>query len=280
MTRLSMNEITTFRWSLEEDLRNYQQAGYRSIGIWRQKLADFGEPQAVERLAESGLRVSNMLWAGGFTGSDGRSFEESIEDAEDALRLAAEIQAGCLVLYPGGRNNHTFRHADRLLRTALEELLPLAQVLEVPLAIEPMHAACAKEWTFLTDLETVIELLDEFQSPWLKIAYDTYHFPLVRDQHSLLVELVPHLGIVTLGDRHRPPCPDHERCPLGRGDLPLEAIVGSLLEAGYAGDFDIKLMGQEIESRCYWNLLEQSQKVFSELFHAHQASSTVAKSVT
>ena len=41
MTLLSMNEITTFRWSLEQDVENYQQAGYRSIGVWRQKLADY-----------------------------------------------------------------------------------------------------------------------------------------------------------------------------------------------------------------------------------------------
>ena len=29
MTLLSMNEITTFRWSLEEDVENYQEAGYK-----------------------------------------------------------------------------------------------------------------------------------------------------------------------------------------------------------------------------------------------------------
>ena len=30
MTLLSMNEITTFRWSLEEDVENYQEAGYNA----------------------------------------------------------------------------------------------------------------------------------------------------------------------------------------------------------------------------------------------------------
>ncbi len=116
MTLISMNEITTFRWSLEEDLEYYQQAGYRAIGIWRQKVSDGDQQVAVERIINSGLTVSNLMWAGGFTGSDGRSLDESIDDARDALDLAASIQAGSLVLYAGGRNNHTQRHAMRLLR--------------------------------------------------------------------------------------------------------------------------------------------------------------------
>ena len=102
MTLLSMNEITTFRWSLEEDVENYQQAGYRAIGVWRQKLSDGDEDRAIDLVAESGLVVSNLMWAGGFTGSDGRTLAESIDDAAEAIRLAAALQAGCLVIYPGG----------------------------------------------------------------------------------------------------------------------------------------------------------------------------------
>ncbi len=265
MTLLSMNEITTFRWSLDQDVENYQQAGYRAIGVWRQKLNDGDEDQAVDLLAGSGLCVSNLLWAGGFTGSDGRSIAESIEDAADAVRLAAALAAGCLVVYPGGRNNHTYRHADRLLRTALNELLPLAEAVEVPLAIEPMHAACATDWTFLTDLGSVVKLIDEFRSPWLKLAYDTYHFPFGATQRHLLAQLAPYIGIVHLGDRRLPPSAEQERCPLGRGRLPLGEMVTTLQNAGYNGAFDVRLMGPEIETHDYWTLLEQSQLAFCEL---------------
>src|SRR4051794_35720367 len=80
MTRLSMNELTTFRWSFEQDVAQYLAAGFGAIGVWRQKLSDYGEEKGIELLAESGLQVSNLLWAGGFTGSDGRTFRESIED--------------------------------------------------------------------------------------------------------------------------------------------------------------------------------------------------------
>ena len=69
MPTLSMNEVTTYRWSLEDDLRQYAQAGYEGIGVWRQKLSDYGEEAAVDLIAESGLRVTNLLWAGGLRGA-------------------------------------------------------------------------------------------------------------------------------------------------------------------------------------------------------------------
>jgi sugar phosphate isomerase/epimerase len=273
MTLLSMNELTTYRWSLEEDVEHYQHAGYRAIGVWRQKLADGDEERGIDLLAASGLSVSNLLWAGGFTGSDGRTLRESVDDAAHAIRQAAALRAGCLVVYAGGRNNHTYRHAGRLLRTALDELLALAETCDVPLAIEPMHPRCAADSTFLTDLYAVASLIDEFQSDWLKLSYDTYHFPFGAGQRGTLTKLARYIGIVHLADRRVPPNIDQERCPLGHGRLPLAEIVSTLLEAGYTGPFDVKLLGPEIGVNDYWMLLEQSQLAFAEMAQAPAPSS-------
>lgn len=265
MLELSMNEVTTIRWSFEEDIENYRQAGYRSIGLWRQKLSDTHEELAVDRLAESGLRVSSLACAGGFTGLGGATFREGIDDAQSALRLAAQVQAGCLVIHPGGRNNHTWRHALRLLQTALDELLPMAEFYEVPLVLEPMHVACAASWTFLTDFEHVSNLVWEYNTPYLKLALDTYHYPWNEAERNLLPQLAPLLGIVHMADRREPPSIDHERCPLGRGELPLVEILATLIESGYSGPFDIRLMGSEIQPPDYRRLLAQSQASFAEL---------------
>jgi sugar phosphate isomerase/epimerase len=265
MSLLSMNELTTYRWSLGQDLDNYRDAGYSGIGVWRNKLSDENEDEAIERLTASGLSVTNVSWAGGFTGSDGRSLADSIEDAASAIRLAGAVMAGCLVIYSGGRNNHTYRHAGRLLRMALDELLPLAEMWEVPLAIEPMHPACASDWTFLTSLESTIDLVERVDSEFLKVAYDTYHFPLGSRRGHLLNALAPHLGIVFLGDRLQPASMEQERCRLGHGRLPLVDIISTLQDAGYAGAYDVKLMGPDIEACDYWTLLEHSQVAFDEL---------------
>lgn len=260
-----MNEITTYRWSWEEDIDNYLEAGYSGIGVWRSKISDGDVDDVVDRITGSGLNVTHVSWAGGFTGSDGRTFSEGVEDSLDALRLAAALRAGCVVVYSGGRNNHILPHAGRLLRHALDKLLPFAEDLEIPLALEPMHATCAKEWTFLTDLSAVMMVLEEYRSPYLKIAYDTYHFPIHGRQRDVLKRIAPHIGIVHLGDRQRAPSAEQERCLLGAGRLQLGDVIGTLQEAGYAGNYDIKLYGSDMEAYDYWTILEQSQQVFSEL---------------
>jgi sugar phosphate isomerase/epimerase len=268
MARLSINEMTTYRWSFEEDLAELQSASIPAIGVWRQKVTDLGEDRAVALLAESGLAVSNLLWAGGFTGSDGHTFTESLQDAADAIRLAARLRAGCLVVYSGGRNSHTHNHARRLFVGALEELLPLAMELDVILAIEPMHSACASEWTFLTTLDEAMSLLQALGHPHLKLAFDTYHLghnPRVVEE---IAAIARHIAIVHLGDSLKPPSGEQSRQRLGKGTLPLRQIVAALQEAGYNGDYDVELMGEEIERMCYRELLRDCRQAFAELLPA------------
>ncbi len=136
MAMLSMNEMTTYRWSFDEDVQHYAAAGYRAVGVWRQKLADYGEEKGIELLADANLGVSSLLWAGGFTGSDGRTHRDSVEDAREAVQLASLMNAGCLVVYTGGRGGHTHNHARRLIKNAIKELEPIAAELGVPLALD------------------------------------------------------------------------------------------------------------------------------------------------
>ena len=260
-----MNEVTTFRWSLEEDLRRYVAAGYEGIGVWRRKLADHGEEQGVDLIAESGLRVTNLSWAGGFTGNDGHTLAESVHDAQHALRLAGAMGAGCLVVYAGGRNTHILSHAERLLRMAIEELLDLAADAEVAIAIEPMHPACAQEWTFLTELEATVAFIERFDTPFLKLVFDTYHFGHDPAVLANLPEIVPHIGVVHLGDRNAPHSLDQHRRPLGEGALQLGELVRGLMEAGYVGDFDVELIGHDVEPCGYDSLLRGSQEFFERV---------------
>lgn len=268
MARLSMNEMTTFRWSFEQDVANYAAAGIPALGVWRQKLSDCGEEKGIELLAHSGLKVSNLLWAGGFTGSDGRSFRESIDDAAEAIRLAAQMQADCLVVYSGARAGHTHSHARRLLKDALRELTPLAADFDLNLAIEPMHSGCACEWTFLTSLDDALALLDAVESPQLKLAFDTYHLGLEPNIVERIPQIVDRIAIVHLGDSKQLPDGDHNRSRLGEGTIPLAAIVSALESSGYRGYYDVELMGEEIEVVDYHDLLEHAKQAYARLTNA------------
>jgi sugar phosphate isomerase/epimerase len=262
MVRFCMNEMTTYRWSFEEDVHNYAAAGIDAVSVWRQKLSDYGEEKGIELLQEAGLKVASMLWAGGFTGSDGRSYKESVADAREAVRVAAALRAGCLVLYSGGRGGHTINHAKRLLRNAINELLPSADEFGVTLAIEPMHAGCAAEWTFLTDLCDTESLIDEFGTGSLKLAFDTYHFGYDSSVVDRLPALLPKLAIVQLGDAKMTPNGEQNRCRLGEGVLPLSTFVRALRDHNYQGYCDVELMGEEVENSDYAELIRHSKSTF------------------
>lgn len=265
MARVSMNELTTYRWSFEEDVHHYQAAGFEGIGIWREKLADFGEEKGADLLAEAGLAVSTISWAGGFTGSDGRSYADAIEDGLDAIRLAAHLRADCLLVHSGARGGHTNNHVRRLFRGALEKMLDAAEPLGITLAIEPMHRSCAADWTFLDGLDETLSVLDSLKSPRLKMAFDCYHLGHDDSIFSRLGELAKHVAIVQLGDARHTPRGEQSRCRLGEGVLDLAGIVGAFIETGYGGFFDIELIGEEIEAGDYQELLAHSRQAFDDL---------------
>ncbi len=265
MNRLAVSEITTFRWSFEEDLLHYEAAGLAAIGVWRQKLTDYGEDRGVELLLHHGWRVSSLQWAGGFTGSDGGTHEESIDDACDAIRLAHAIGAPCLLLHSGSRSIHTHKHARRLLRTAIDQLLPLAEALQVCLALEPMPREAGTDWTFLHDWDETLALLKNVGSDYLRAVLDMYYWGHDEQTLARLPELAPKLALVQLADSRQPPQLEPNRCPLGEGNIPLHTIIEQLNTAGYRGCYEVELMGEEIEACDYHDLLNRSQQVFQQL---------------
>jgi sugar phosphate isomerase/epimerase len=150
------------------------------------------------------------------------------------------------------------------MRSALSELTPLAAETNVTLAVEPMHAGCAADWTFLTSLDESLALLDELGSEHVKLAFDTYHLAHEDAIIERLPELVPKIAIVQLGDSRQEPHGDQNRCRLGDGRIPLRRIVEVLVDAGYGGFFDVELMGEEIEASDYRELLTQSRQTFDD----------------
>ncbi len=260
MLRLSVHELSTYRWSFEEDVLNYHAAGFGAIGIWRPKLMDYGEEKGAELIREHGLEISSLQWIGGFTGSDGRSYRESLHDALDAIQLAADIGAATVTVLSGGRAGHTKGHAQRLLRNALKELAEAAQAVGVQLAVEPMHVGCAFDWSFLNTIPQCLDLISAIDNPNLGITFDCYH--LAQDSMALtwLDSIVKYVRLVQLGDAKHAPLGEQNRCLLGHGCVPLADIVTAFRNGGYDGYYEIEIVGQEVEHLGYEEILGEAKQ--------------------
>ncbi len=259
MNTLAISQLSTLRWSFEEDAQAYAARGFKGIGIYRPKLEDFGLDRTIDLLAESSLSVTSLSWVGGFTGSDGRAFEEAVLDAVSAVRDAANLGAETLIVLAGGRNNHIRNHARRTLCDALKEIAEVAEDFGVRMSIEPIHPGCGDEWSFLNDLQSTLDIIEAVASPQLGIVLDTYHVGMDEEVVRWLPDVIPHLHLVQLGDARHSPLGEMNRCLLGEGCVPLATILGTLREHRYNGPFEVELIGEDVETVSYDQLLDHAR---------------------
>ena len=251
MVDVAVSQMTSARWDLVDDVAAARSHGFDAVALWRPKVSDMGGPAVARLLATAGVRASSLQWVGGFTGGDGRSFAESVEDAVEALALAEAVAAPVLVVHGGCRAGHTRSHAQRLLTQALERLAPVAARAEVTLAVKPMHPADAGTCGFLADLVDAVAFVEKFDDPAVRLALDLWHFADDPALASLVSRLAAVTAVVQVADRCGPPASGGDRLPIGQGTLPLETVVADLLAAGYTGTVEFDPVGEMVELLGY-----------------------------
>ncbi len=239
--RLSLSQLTTLRWSLIDEVNHLRLAKYDGIGLWRPKVADLGVHQSAKLIRNSGLQVSSLSFAGGFTGTNDFSYADAIADARDAITDAATLGAKNLIVVSGTRNGHTVKHSRRCLLNALSELADFAAAKNVRLCLLPMHQYFARTWTYLNTLEEAVELIGHSGHPALGLAFDTYQ---LMDEVRL-IDWIPTIagmtGVVQIADAKRPPRSRFDRCLPGEGGISLNEIIRSFQAAGFDGYYDVQV---------------------------------------
>lgn len=236
----------------------YTARGLHGIGLFRPKVDDIGLERSIELLADHRLQVTSLSWAGGFTGSDGRGFDDAVGDAMVAITEAANLRAETLIVLAGGRNNHIRKHAKRTLCEALARIAAVAEEFDVRLSLEPIHPGCGHEWSFVNDLESTLEVIEKIGSSHLGLVLDTYHVGMNDDVISLLADIEPYLNLLQLGDGRHSPLGEMNRCLLGDGCVPNDEIVSLLLELGYTGPIEAEVLGEDVEPLCYESVLDHT----------------------
>lgn len=251
MRRFSISQLTTTRWSFHQDVVRYLIHGFHSMGVWRQKIDDFDLLEISDYLHEMRMNVSSVHWAGGFTGGEGTSYADSIQDATDAVELTGRLGGDCLIVHSGCRNGHTSTHARRLFRSALKTLVPVAADYGIRLAVELMPCPSANNWTFMQRIECALDLINEFPEEQLGIVLDLYHVGLNEDVFEALPEFAQRVALVQLADRASSPRTTEHRLLLGEGNVSFDKWFRRLIQNGYAGLFEVELHGAGVAHQEY-----------------------------
>jgi sugar phosphate isomerase/epimerase len=246
--RVSMSQISSWGWTLDEDLAFYEQHRIDNVGIAFRKLEAGGDPlAAARRVVESGLRITNLLAPGPFTLDQPDAWSAQHERMGVILDTALILRPEVVVFTTGPAGQLSWERAadafDEVMRTVVAE----ATREELTLAIEHTNS-------LRTDVGFVHTLRDAIELAWrvgTGVCLEVNACWAERHLAGTIAAGIDAIALVQLSDyligTHTTP----ERVVPGDGHIPLARIVRDLLDAGYEGVFDIEVIGARIEDEGY-----------------------------
>jgi len=263
LARLTIGHYMMRRWSLEEDVRQLERLGFRSISLASTKLDAYGPRQAIALLRRSSLRVAHVGSYGRF-GTTQTSIRAGIEQVRRAIEWVHELGGDVLVVIPGGRDRADWKAAARAYTTAYKKLLPEATAAGVRLAIEVIHPL-RQDLSFvntLADARAIARragrrggyVLDVWHSGWEPRLLETIAADAGRRIHAVQLSDYKAVTLRTL-----------DRALLGEGILPLGRIVRALERGGYRGWYEAEIISDDVEMIGYERVLAHTRRAFERL---------------
>ncbi|GAB2454895.1 sugar phosphate isomerase/epimerase family protein [Streptosporangium sandarakinum] len=274
MSRLSLNQWTTRRWSVAEAVEGCVRHGVGAIGLWRQDVAAQGLDETVKLVADAGLRVSSLCRGGFLTSGD----REALDDNRRAIDEAATLGAACLVMVVGGLPGVTpgepspavdrdLAGARERVAGALAELVPYAAERGVRLALEPLHPMYCADRAVLSTLGQALDLAEPYPAERVGVVVDTFHVwwdPQVLAQIARAGDRIASYQVCD----HLHPLPADVllgRGVMGDGVIDFAPLTRAVAEAGYTGDIEVEIFNADVWAADPDEVLARVKARFAEL---------------
>src|SRR3989442_14455873 len=88
IARLSLNQITTQKWSVREAVNGCVRAGIPCIGLWRDKVAETGLHESARIVRDAGLHISSLCRGGWFSAATAAELQARLVDIRRGLGAA------------------------------------------------------------------------------------------------------------------------------------------------------------------------------------------------
>ena len=245
--RVSLSAISTFRWDLDEDLAFYERAGITAIGASLTKLEATGLEAGARRLHDAGLRVTNLIGLGPFRLDDPSQWPEQRSRVQRALDAAEAVGAECMILTTGPAGRLTWEDAADALAEALGPIVDDAAARHLPFGLEHTNSLRV-DVGFVHTLRDVVDLARRLGTG---VCMEVNACWAERDLSATIASGIDRIALVQVSDYSIGTRATPDRLVPGDGDIPLERILRAVLDAGYAGVFDLELIGPRIDAEGY-----------------------------
>lgn len=254
--RISVSQISSWNWSLEQDIDFLKRKGVETIGLLSGKvLKDLDA--GVAALKASGLGVSCVAAGAGpdpiFTkGEDGQPIALGV--LKPAIDLAATLGRPCYFVSGVTPLRMPTDEAFEALVEAVQPVIGYAADKGVRLALEHSNPAM-RDIGFVNTLRDSIEFT---RRTGIGIDLEIQNCWVERELPRMVREAMDDIILVQVSDYLIGEPTRMNRRVLGDGSIPLEWMLGQLLDAGYAGFFEIETLGPAIEAEGYESSISRS----------------------
>jgi sugar phosphate isomerase/epimerase len=245
--RLSLNQITTEKWTVAQAVEGCVRHGIPSLALWRHKIDEAGLSSCVRAVKDAGLHISSVCRGGMFPAPSAEERRLRIADNFRAIDEAADLHADSLVMVVGPPNGCTLADARKMVEDGIAAIVPYARERNVRIGLEPLHPMFAADRSVLVTIRQALDLAAKFDASEVGIILDVFHFWW----DPVLYESIAQCGSRIYGfhvSDWLSPLPDTlmGRGLMGDGVIEIRRIRDAVDAAGYSGPIEVEIFNQKL----------------------------------
>ena len=259
--RISYNFVSAYNWQLEENIAFCRAGGIENVVVTHARLID-STREGIASLVDSGLNCISI--AGGIDPLID-SEAKTLDTLTPLIDAAAQLNApSCYCLTGPTPSKLSTDKAFSKLVDAIGPARDYAKSRGVHLGIEH-NSVATRSSGFINTLADAVDLSREAD---VGICVELQNCWFERHLPRLFQENVDRFLVVQFNDFVVGEPLLYNRAVPGDGDMPLEWLIKSLLEAGYSGYFDYEVLGPRIEKEGYESAIRRGIEWLSERLDA------------
>ncbi|GAA1140672.1 sugar phosphate isomerase/epimerase family protein [Nesterenkonia lutea] len=289
---LSLNTGTTPNLTLEQAAEAVATSGLKHIGPWRHLLQQAGGAEkSASIISAAGLSATTLCRGGFLTPADPEGRSAALESNRAAIREAATIGAGELIMVVGGLPaaahliggsgdpaDKDILGARARVAEGIAELVPYAAEHRVRLVLEPLHPMYAADRAVLSTLGEALSLAADHPAETVGVVVDTFHVWWDPQLEEMIARAGEENRIASyqVCDFNLPLAADalKSRGMMGDGYIDFPTISRWVAAAGYSGPVEVEIFNEQINTQDASITLETmkqryQQLVLPSLEHAH-----------
>jgi sugar phosphate isomerase/epimerase len=235
--------MIVFEDTLEASFRKIAEIGYDGVELFMHSTQSPAASRIKGLLRDSGLQVGMLVALFDLIGNDvvmghpeKAKRREFLDKAPYHLELAASVGARVPVGFTRGyiRPGTTEKDVRGWFVDGLHEYVKMAEDFGVTLVLEPINRY---EINYINRVDEALPILDEVQSPNLKLLLDTFHMNIEEVSIPRAIraagDKIGHFHFV-----------DSNRWPPGYGHTDLKEVFAELTKVGYEGFLGVEAIAK------------------------------------